>query len=89
MNKYAGLCIGGPLEGVNAVCEKTRLHAPVNVAVLGLPFDDRPTRIEIAEYKHTDFNFADGTKVGFWIPSDKDDKWAMRQLMDTYSEARA
>lgn len=90
MTRYGGLCIGGPLAGVNAVNDRPRLMAPVSLDILATSFDDnRRTNVEIVEYHHSQVGFQDGTKTGFWIPAEHDQKWAMRQLFDTYSGVHA
>lgn len=86
MTQYAGLCIGGPLDGTLTVAQTTRHYAFERPAAPALSAK-RATAMPDIAMKRVSYAFHQIGGVGLWVPEEDGLAVAMNSLATVYVNA--
>lgn len=91
--RFSGLCVGGPAAGRRVTCQGDRYR----VAVAPAPQHSRhlsPAHAEVAQRPFTyvwvvGLDLGRENLVNFWVPEDRDVRWAVQTLLESYEAENA
>ncbi len=96
LKKFAGIVVGGPLDGAYFESDSQLIEVPMNQPGLkAQTVDPKPVEMNIAQYSAKDFRLRmlSGKEIVFWIWSLNDKEhnvdYIMRQLIANYERKKA